>query len=100
YGHAERVARTQSSNYLDLGVRVNSAFSSYRISGTDYSQRVGDIAGPAIPVQETLALTLVPVNATRAETIRVPFLAIYAGEPLKNKEDLGVPIGTALSETP
>ncbi|KAI0772808.1 hypothetical protein BD413DRAFT_34506 [Trametes elegans] len=87
YDYAERVARTQSGNYLDLGVRVNSAFSSYRISGTDYSQRVGDIAGPAIPVQETLALTLVPVNATRAETVRVPFLASYAGESFKNKEE-------------
>ncbi|KAI0772784.1 hypothetical protein BD413DRAFT_473647, partial [Trametes elegans] len=80
YGYAERVARTQSGNYLDLGVRVD------------------DIAGPAIPVQETLALTLVPVNATRAETIRVPCLASYAGEPFKNKEDLGVPTGTALGD--
>ncbi len=49
YAYAERIAHTQSGNYLDHGVRVNSVFSSYRISGTDFSQRFGDIAGPVFP---------------------------------------------------
>ena len=79
YAYADKIASTQSGNYLDHGVRVNSAFSSYRISGTDFSQRFGDIAGPAFPELESLTMTLVPVNATRPETVQVPFLASYVG---------------------
>ncbi|KAI0634239.1 hypothetical protein C8Q77DRAFT_1110664 [Trametes polyzona] len=87
FAYATRVAETQSGNYLDLGVRVNSAFSSYRISGTDFSQRLGDISGPQFPTQEALTLRLVPVNATRPETVRVPFLANYLGQPFKDGAD-------------
>ncbi len=90
YEYAKVIAATKSGNYLDHGVRVNSVFSSYRISGNDYSQRFGDIAGPAFPDLTSLTLTLVPVNSTRAETVKVPFLSNYLGEPFTNKADLYV----------
>ena len=88
YAYAQHIAETQSGNYLDLGVRINSAFSSYRISGTDFSQRFGDISGPQFPTQNTLTMKLIPVNSTRVETVAVPFLASYLGLPFTNREDL------------
>ncbi|PIL29017.1 hypothetical protein GSI_09065 [Ganoderma sinense ZZ0214-1] len=87
YAYAEHIAHTQSGNYLDHGVRVNSVFSSYRISGTSYSQRFGDIAGSAFPDKDTLTMKVHVVNATKAETIKVPFLASFAGVPFKNGAD-------------
>lgn len=42
YAYVDFIAKTVSGNYLDHGVRVNSVLSSYRISGTDFSQRVGE----------------------------------------------------------
>lgn len=88
YAYAVKIAETQSGNYLDLGVRVNSAFSSYRISGTTFSQRLGDISGPQFPTQDTLTLKLIPVNSTRAETVKVPFLTNYLGAPFTDGADL------------
>lgn len=41
YAYVDFIAKTVSGNYLDHGVRVNSVFSSYRLSGSDYSQRFG-----------------------------------------------------------
>ncbi|KAI0827407.1 hypothetical protein BC628DRAFT_177026 [Trametes gibbosa] len=87
FEYAQRIAETQSGNFLDLGVRVNSAFSSYRISGNDFSQRLGDISGPQFPTQTSLTLTLVPVNSTRPETVNVPFLANYLGASFKDSAD-------------
>ncbi|KAI0372476.1 hypothetical protein BV20DRAFT_1050796 [Pilatotrama ljubarskyi] len=87
YAYAQRIAETQSGNFLDLGVRINSAFSSYRISGTDFSQRFGDISGPQFPTQNTLTMRLIPVNSTRVETVKVPFLASYLGAPFSNREE-------------
>ena len=88
YAYAERVAHTQSGNYLDHGVRVNSVFSSYRISGTSYSQRFGDLAGSAFPDKDTLTMKVHVVNATRPETIKIPFLASYSGTPFSSGADL------------
>ncbi|KAL1948464.1 hypothetical protein VTO73DRAFT_12539 [Trametes versicolor] len=87
YAYAVKIAETQSGNYLDLGVRVNSAFSSYRISGTTFSQRLGDISGPQFPTQNTLTLKFIPVNSTRAETVKVPFLTNYLGAPFTDGAD-------------
>ncbi|KAH9927956.1 uncharacterized protein BXZ73DRAFT_78411 [Epithele typhae] len=88
YAYADMIAHTQSGNYLDHGVRVNSAFSSYRISGTDFSQRFGDIAGPAFPDLESLTMELLLVNATKPETVTIPYLASYAGGvDFTNKDD-------------
>ncbi len=88
YAYAEGVAHAQSGNYLDHGVRVNSVFSSYRISGTDYSQRFGDLAGSAFPDKESLKMKVHVVNASRAETIKVPFLASYGGVAFTSGADL------------
>ena len=54
--YAERVAHAQSGNYLDHGVRVNSVFSNYLISGPSNSQRIGDLAGSAFPDKDTLMI--------------------------------------------
>ena len=88
FDYADLIASTQSGNYLDHGVRFNSVFSSYRISGTDFSQRFGDIAGPAFPDKNTLTVKLIPVNSTRAETVAIPFLASYLGAPFTDKASL------------
>ena len=89
YEYATFIAETQSGNFLDLGVRINSAFSSYRISSNDYAQRVGDIAGPAFPDLESLKMKLITVNSTQAETVTIPFLSAYSGtSSFTNKEDL------------
>ncbi|KAF9011868.1 hypothetical protein BDQ17DRAFT_793629 [Cyathus striatus] len=81
YAYVDTIASTVSGNYLDHGVRVNSVFSSYRISGTDFSQRIGDLAGPTGVAQTSLTMTLIPVNSTKSETVKVPFLADFIGLP-------------------
>ncbi|KAI0752695.1 hypothetical protein C8Q80DRAFT_469989 [Daedaleopsis nitida] len=86
YDYASFISETQSGNYLDHGVRVNSAFSSYRISGADFSQRFGDIAGPAFPDLDSLTMKLIPVNSTKAETVKIPFLANYLGAAFTDKQ--------------
>ncbi|KAI1787288.1 hypothetical protein LXA43DRAFT_717667 [Ganoderma leucocontextum] len=87
YAYAELVAHTQSGNYLDHGVRVNSVFSSYRISGTGYSQRFGDLAGSAFPDLQSLTMKVHVVNASQAETVKIPFLASYSGEVFTSGAD-------------
>jgi hypothetical protein len=47
FDYVDFIAKTVSGNYLDHGVRVNSVFSSYRISPTNFSQRLGDLGIPA-----------------------------------------------------
>ncbi|KAG6836074.1 hypothetical protein H0H93_011655 [Arthromyces matolae] len=79
YDYVDTIARTVSGNYLDHGVRVNSVFSSYRISGTDFSQRLGDLAGPLDVTQTSLTFELIVVNSTVRETVTVPYLASYIG---------------------
>ncbi|KAG6860616.1 hypothetical protein C0995_009370 [Termitomyces sp. Mi166 len=81
YAYVDTIANTVSGNYLDHGVRVNSVFTSYRISGTDFSQRLGDLAGPMDVTQTSLTFDLIPVNSTAAETVTVPYLANYLGAP-------------------
>ncbi|KAG6816400.1 hypothetical protein H0H87_006312 [Tephrocybe sp. NHM501043] len=85
YAYVDIIAKTVSGNYLDHGVRVNSVFTSYRISGNAFSQRVGDLAGPLTVTQDSLKLKLIPVNSTVAENIKVPFLANYIGAPFIDK---------------
>ena len=88
YAYVDTIASTVSGNYLDHGVRVNSVFTSYRISGTDFSQRLGDLAGPTGVVQTELKFKLIPVGSTRAETVTVPFLASFLGVPFTDAESL------------
>lgn len=86
FSYADLIAKTESGNFLDHGVRVNSVFSSYRISGTDFSQRFGDIAGPAFPDRDSLTLKLIPAGSTKAETVTVPYLASYLGANFTDKQ--------------
>lgn len=86
YTYVDLIARTVSGNYLDHGVRVNSVFSSYRIVDTDFSQRVGDLAGPPIPDQDSLTFELIPVGSTKPETVTIPYLANFIGVPFTDKE--------------
>ncbi|GLB39840.1 hypothetical protein LshimejAT787_0703500 [Lyophyllum shimeji] len=86
YDYVDQIARTVSGNYLDHGVRVNSVFTSYRISGAAFSQRVGDLAGPTGVAQNSLTFKLVTVNSTKVETVTVPFLANYLGSPFTDKD--------------
>ncbi|KAK0460733.1 uncharacterized protein EV420DRAFT_1641267 [Desarmillaria tabescens] len=86
YDYVDTIASTVSGNFLDHGVRVNSVFTSYRISGTDFSQRLGDLAGPIGVVQTEVKFKLVPVGSTSAETVTVPFLANFLGVPFTDAQ--------------
>ncbi|KAF8813458.1 hypothetical protein BYT27DRAFT_7180997 [Phlegmacium glaucopus] len=85
FDYVDLIARTVSGNFLDHGVRVNSVITSYRISGTAFSQRLGDLAGPLTVVQNSLKVQLQTVNSTKVETVIIPFLADYIGAPFTNK---------------
>ncbi|KAJ7594181.1 hypothetical protein C8J56DRAFT_1002138 [Mycena floridula] len=85
YDYVDMVAKTVSGNYLDHGVRVNSVFSSYRISGTAFSQRLGDLAGPTGAKQTSLSMKLITVNSTKAETVKIPYLASFLGVSFTDK---------------
>lgn len=90
YDYVDHIASTVSGNYLDHGVRTNSVFSSYRITGNTFSQRVGDLAGPNGVIQNSLTFKLIAVNSTRVETVTVPYLANYLGVPFTDKASLYV----------
>lgn len=97
YDYVDFIAKTVSGNYLDHGVRVNSVFSSYRISDTAFSQRIGDLAGPIGVKQTSLKMKLIPAGSESIETVDIPFLANYLGLPFTDKESLCVSIMTLLS---
>lgn len=79
YDYVDEIASTISGNYLDHGIRVNSVFSSYRVSANAYSQRVGDLSGPTGVEKDSVDLTIL-VNGTYApESLTVPYLANYLG---------------------
>ncbi|KAJ7178031.1 hypothetical protein C8R46DRAFT_1174054 [Mycena filopes] len=79
YTYIDFIAKTVSGNYLDHGVRVNSVFSSYRLSGAAYSQRFGDLAGPSGVAQTSLTFKLIAANSTKLETVTLPYIASYLG---------------------
>jgi hypothetical protein len=88
YAYVDLIAKTVSGNYLDHGVRVNSVFTSYRISGTAFSQRIGDLAGPTDVTRTSLTFKLIPVGSTKVETVAVPYLASYGGGPFTDSASL------------
>ncbi|KAH9077636.1 hypothetical protein EDB83DRAFT_2514350 [Lactarius deliciosus] len=79
--YIDNIARTVSGNYLDHNIRVNSVVSSYRIVNTDFSQRLGDLAGPLFLTQTSLKFLLIPVNSTIPEVVDVPFVSDFIGAP-------------------
>lgn len=58
--YIDKVARTDSGNFLDHNVRVNSVVSSYQISDATLSQRPGDLAASLVLKQTSLLFTLIP----------------------------------------
>lgn len=90
YAYIDFVARTVSGNYLDHGIRVNSVFSSYRVSGSAYSQRIGDLAGPLGVAQTRLKLKVLVQGARIPETIYVPYVASFTGVQFTDGSSLWV----------
>lgn len=80
--YIDQIAKTVSGNYLDHNVRVNSVVSSYRIVGSQWSQRFGDHASELFPRQTSLDILLIPKGSTSntPETVNVPFVASFVGQ--------------------
>ena len=80
--YIDEIARTVSGNFLDHNVRVNSVVSSYWISNTSFSQRIGDLAGPLFLKQTSLEFLLIPANSSSdtPELVDVPFVATFIGK--------------------
>jgi hypothetical protein len=79
YDYVAWIADTVTGSYLDHGVRVNSVYTGYRLLGSSFSQKFGDLAGRVFNPAENLTFSLLPVGATRAETVTVPFLNVFTG---------------------
>ena len=75
---------------MRVGVRVNSVYSSYRMSANAFSQRFGDLAGPSLPTLTGLTFTVISVNSSRPETVRVPYIASFLGQPFTDGPSLYV----------
>jgi hypothetical protein len=85
YDYVDHVASTYSGNYLDHGIRVNSVFSSYGISGGVWSQRLGGLAGPLFPDLTSLTFELIRFNSTKVETVTFPYRAAYRAGTFTDK---------------
>jgi hypothetical protein len=79
--YIDNIARTVSGNYLDHNIRVNSVVSSYRIVGSNWSQRLGDHASELFLKQTSLDILLVPKGSASgaSEMVNVPFVAEFLG---------------------
>ena len=86
YDYVDFVADTVTGNYLDHGVRVNSVFTGYRLSGSSFSQKFGDLAGRVFSPVQNLTFSLVTVGATQAETVTVPFLNVFTGNSFSDRD--------------
>ncbi|KAH8834368.1 hypothetical protein DL96DRAFT_1522051 [Flagelloscypha sp. PMI_526] len=86
YTYIDKVAHEVSGNFLDHGIRVNSAYTSYRISGGAWSQRLGDLAGPTGVEKDSLTFTVILAGTTKPKTITVPYVAAWAGYDFTDKE--------------
>lgn len=84
--YIDKVARTESGNFLDHNVRVNSAVSSYQLLNGTFSQNRGALASSAVLKHTSLLFTIIPVNSTTGlpEMIDVPFVAAFIGEPFND----------------
>jgi hypothetical protein len=79
--YIDMIAETVSGNYLDHNIRVNSVVSSYRIVGSEFSQRFGDHASELFLKQTSLDMLLVPQGSAsgQSEMVNVPFVAAFVG---------------------
>ncbi|CAE6473945.1 unnamed protein product [Rhizoctonia solani] len=78
------IAAGYSGRFIDPNIRVNSVFTSYLMSGGVWSQRPGDFGGPNFPDKDSLTLSLIAVNSTKAETVKFEYRANYLGAPFKD----------------
>ncbi|KAI0314927.1 hypothetical protein OF83DRAFT_1062983 [Amylostereum chailletii] len=85
FAYIDKIASTFSGNYLDHNIRINSVVSSYRVSNSVFSQRLGDLAGPSILTQTHLPIKFIPANSTTEEDIDVPFIASFSGKNFTDK---------------
>jgi hypothetical protein len=79
--YIDEIAETVTGTYLDHNVRVNSVVSSYRIVGSDWSQRLGDHASQLFVKQTSLDILLIPEGSPSgaSEMVTVPFVAALIG---------------------
>ncbi|KAH8823655.1 hypothetical protein DL96DRAFT_1670690 [Flagelloscypha sp. PMI_526] len=87
YDYVDKIAREESGNFLDHGIRVNSVYTSYRIVHGDYSQRLGDLAGPPGVERDSLKMTVVLEGSDQPEEIDIPYAGHYAAAPFTNSTD-------------
>lgn len=88
YAFVDHIARTVSGNYLDHGVRINSVFTSYRLSQNTISQRLGDLAGPTFVSQTSLTMKLMVAGSAKSEMVKIPYLAGFLGSPFRDSASL------------
>ncbi|KAH9059208.1 hypothetical protein EDB87DRAFT_1822873 [Lactarius vividus] len=77
--YIDKIGRTVSGNYLSHDVRVNSVVSSYRITQTSFSQRLGDLTASSFLTQTSLTFSDIPVNSTSSEVVEISFAAAFVG---------------------
>ena len=80
--YIDYVARTASGGFLDHNIRVNSVVSSYQLSNTNLTQRLGDLASSTVLKQTSLNFSLIPVDSPSGtpEYIDIPFVAVFGGK--------------------
>ncbi|KAI9513435.1 hypothetical protein F5148DRAFT_5147 [Russula earlei] len=83
--YIDKIARTESGNFLDHNVRVNSVVSGYRLAQTSFSQRLGDLAGPIFLTRTSLDIVLIPRNSTTSQRVVFPYVASLTGTNFTNK---------------
>ncbi|KAG8744533.1 hypothetical protein FRC10_009985 [Ceratobasidium sp. 414] len=82
WAYVNLIATTQSGNWVDHNIRVNSVLSSYRVTGNAWSQRLGDLAGGLFPDKDSLKMTVIPTTTgAKPETVTFDYRSNYLGAP-------------------
>ncbi|KDN47593.1 hypothetical protein RSAG8_03383, partial [Rhizoctonia solani AG-8 WAC10335] len=82
WAYVNLIATTQSGNWVDHNIRVNSVLSSYRITSNAWAQRLGDLAGSLFPDKDSLTMTVIPTGAgSKSEIVKFEYRANYLGAP-------------------
>ncbi|KAG8716773.1 hypothetical protein FRC08_008828 [Ceratobasidium sp. 394] len=83
WAYVNLIATTQSANWVDHNIRVNSVLSSYRVVTTGtWSQRLGDLAGSPFPDKDSLKMTVIRATAgAKPETVTFDYRSNYLGAP-------------------
>jgi hypothetical protein len=84
--YIDKVAHTDSGNFLDHNVRVNSVISGYQMLNGTFSRRLGDLASSQVLKKTSLLFTIIPANSTTGlpEKVDVPFVAAFVGVPFND----------------